>query len=86
MENHKVTIDNRKIMTVTDIKEIDSFDEGEIRASLNEGGIVIKGRELNVRVLDLEEGRLVVEGHMDSFMYVKVKEKGGKSVFARILK
>lgn len=33
MENHSVQIDNREKMTITDIREIDSFDEEEIRAS-----------------------------------------------------
>ena len=27
VENHSVTIENRETLTVTDIKEIDSFDE-----------------------------------------------------------
>lgn len=37
MENHTVMIDNRETITVTDIKEIDSFDEDEVRATLSKG-------------------------------------------------
>ena len=43
MENHSVQIDNREKMTITDIREIDSFDEEEIRASLRQGAMVIRG-------------------------------------------
>ena len=41
MENHVVTIDNRQRISITDISEIDSFDEEEIRASLNDGAMII---------------------------------------------
>lgn len=37
MQNHVVSIDNREKMTITEIAEIDSFDEEEIRVNLKEG-------------------------------------------------
>lgn len=86
MESHSVTIDNRITTTITDIKEIDSFDEDEVRATLNKGAMIIKGKGLNIQSLDLTEGRAVISGTVDSLMYVKVKEKGEKGFFAKILK
>lgn len=53
MENHSVQIDNREKMTITDIREIDSFDEEEIRASLRQGAMVIRGEDLHIHMLDL---------------------------------
>lgn len=86
MENHSVTIDNREKTTLTDIKEIDSFDEEEIRATLNKGAMVIKGERLNIQMLDLAEGSAVISGTVNSLMYVKVKEKGEKGFLAKIIK
>ena len=86
MESHSVMIDNRITTTITDIKEIDSFDEYEVRATLNKGAMIIKGKGLNIQSLDLTEGRAVISGTVDSLMYVKVKEKGEKGFFAKILK
>lgn len=86
MENHTVTIDNREKTTITDILEIDSFDEAEIRATLKRGAMIIKGEKLHIQVLDLQEGRAVITGTVNSLMYVKVKEKGEKGLMARILK
>lgn len=86
MENHSVTIDNRKKLTITDVKEIESFDEDEIKATLTGGGMIVKGEDLNVQLLDLEEGKAVISGRINSLMYVKVKEKGGKGFIARIMK
>lgn len=86
MENHSVTIENREKTTITDILEIDSFDEEEIRATLTKGAMIIKGEKLNIQVLDLTEGRAVIEGTVNSIMYVKVKEKGEKGFLAKIIK
>ncbi len=86
MENHKITIDNRIKTTITDIVEIDSFDEAEIRATLKEGAMIIKGEKLNIQMLDLQEGTAVIAGTVSSLMYVKVKEKGEKGFIARIIK
>lgn len=86
MENHSVTIDNREKTTITDILEIDSFDEAEIRATLKRGAMVIKGEKLHIQILDLQEGRAVITGTVNSLMYVKVKEKGEKGFLAKIMK
>lgn len=86
MENHKVTIDNRIKTTITDILEIDSFDEEEIRATLKHGAMIIKGEKLNIQSLDLQEGTAVIGGTINSLMYVKVKEKGEKGLLAKIMK
>ena len=81
-----VTLENREKTTITDIREIDSFDEQEIRATLNTGAMVIRGEKLHIQVLDLNEGKAVISGRVDSLIYVKAKEKGEKSIIARILK
>ena len=86
MENHVVTIDNRHRMSVTDISEIDSFDEEEIRASLNDGAVIIKGEKLHIQTLDLAAGKAEITGIIDSLMYVKVREKGDRGFLAKIMK
>ena len=86
MENHVVTIDNRQKMSVTDISEIDSFDEEEIRASLNDGAVIIKGETLHIQTLDLAAGRAEITGIINSLMYVKVREKSDRGFLAKIMK
>ncbi len=86
MENHTVNINNRQMITITDVKEIDSFDEDEVRATLKEGAMIIKGNKLHMQLLDLKECKAVIAGRIDSLMYVKVREKGEKSLFARLMK
>lgn len=86
MENHKVTIENRELTTISDIIEIDSFDEEEIRATLKKGAIIIRGTNMNIQKLDLQTGEVIIAGIINSLMYVKVKEKGEKNLLAKIMK
>ena len=86
MENHKVIIENRMQTTITDIVEIDSFDETEIRAALKQGAMIIKGEKLNIQMLDLQEGTAAIGGTINSLMYVKVKGKGDKGIIAKLIK
>ena len=86
MENHTVTIDNRESLKMTDIVDIDSFDEEEIRATLQKGAMIIKGEKLHIRQLDLAEGRAEISGVINSLMYVKVREKGEGSFISKLIK
>lgn len=86
MQNHVVSIDNREKMTITEIAEIDSFDEEEIRVNLKEGNMVIKGMGLNIKSLDLDEGTALITGKMDSVIYLKVKDKSDKGLLAKLMK
>ena len=86
MDNHKVTIENREITTITDVAEVDSFDESEIRATLRNGAVIIRGEKMNIQKLDLQEGEAMIAGRIDSLMYVKTREKGEKGLLAKILK
>lgn len=84
MEKHNVTIENREKITVTAVESIGTFDEGEVCAELTEGRIVIKGKGLNIRLLDLEKGVTVIDGEVDSVTYGGKKSEG--SFMRKLLK
>ncbi len=78
MENHYITLENREKITISNVLDVDAFDEDNLWANLKDGGIELTGEKLNIEKLDLEEGLLVVSGKINSFSYTdkKVKEKG----------
>lgn len=86
MENHMITIDNREKMTITDVADIANFDEEEICAELKNGGLLIKGRQLHIQMLDLAEGKAVITGELDSLAYTQKKDKSEKGLLRKILK
>ena len=75
MENHHVGIDNRERVTITQVADVDAFDEAVLWANLKEGSIEITGQHLNMEKLDLEEGLLVVTGQICSLTYTDKKGK-----------
>lgn len=86
MENHIITIDNRERITITEVADIDNFDEQEIRADLTSGGLIIKGKGLHIQMLDLADGKAVITGEIDSLGYTQKKDKADKSLLRKILK
>lgn len=86
MENHVITIDNREKITVTEVADIDNFDEEEICANLTSGGLLIKGKGLHIQQLDLSEGKAVITGEITSLAYTQRKDKSEKGLLRKILK
>ena len=79
MENHYITLENREKITISQVLDVDAFDEDNLWANLKDGGIELTGEKLNIEKLDLEEGMLVVSGKISSLSYTdkKKKETGG---------
>ena len=84
MEKHSVTIENREKIIITDVISLDTFDEEEVCADLNEGGIIIKGRKMHIQQLDLETGTAVIMGEISAVTYVQKKK--GKGRICKFLK
>lgn len=86
MENHLITIDNRQKISISEVSDIDNFDEEEIRANLKEGGLIIKGKGLHIQRLDLAEGVAVITGEVNALTYTQGAKQGGKGLLKKILK
>ena len=83
MENHRVEIQNRERITITQVTDVDAFDENTLWANLQEGGIELTGSDLHIEKLDLQEGVLIVRGKMDSLSYTDRKGSAKKSLMER---
>ncbi len=84
--SHSLLIDDRQRITITDVEDVASFNEQTIMISSKSGNISIKGEDLHVLKLDLEEGKIVIEGTINSATYLEKKDKKEKSWFSRIFK
>lgn len=84
MENHHIGIDNRERITITQVADVDAFDEAVLWANLKEGSLEICGEKLNIEKLDLEQGILIVTGKMESLTYTDKKMKGSGSFLRKL--
>ena len=85
--SHKLTLDNRKEVLLTGVKDVVSFDEKEILLQTSEGRLQIRGCQLHVKGLDLEKGEAVLAGHVDSLVYLsKDSPKKEEPLFTRLFR
>ncbi len=66
---HEICLKDRRSMTVSGVKEILSFDDQSVRIMTVGGEVEIDGDGLRVKVLDVERGCVVLEGHIDGINY-----------------
>lgn len=84
---HKILLIDRKLLTVSGVKKVNSFDPKEVVLDTVKGGLIIKGQELGVKNLNLEQTEVEIEGQIDLFQYSTSRSKASsKGVWERIFK
>lgn len=76
---HQIKLTNRKNGTISGVVDVLSFDENEILLDTVEGRLIIRGKNLHVGRLQLEEGEVDMDGEVESMVYSSKgqKEKSG---------
>ena len=80
---HNVSLEGRGKLTVTGVRDVESFDEGLIVLDTVRGVLLVHGRDLHLQLLSLEGGQAVVDGLVDSLVYEETRKNGG--LFSRLL-
>lgn len=78
-ERHTVIVEERKRVIAEGVRQVDTFTDKEIRADTGLGYLVLKGEGLNITDLNLESGRLVVEGKFEALSYAEEKSVGRRA-------
>lgn len=64
-----LTMEKREKAVLTGVTDVERFDESEIVLHTHGGRLVLTGTGLHVAALQLEEGRLLVDGAIDGAVY-----------------
>jgi sporulation protein YabP len=84
---HSVTIEKRESISVSGVIDVISFDEESIISETELGIIIIRGVNLHVKRINLENGELSVTGEIDGITYENPGTAGkGKSFMGRLFK
>lgn len=73
---HNAVIENRERMSLTGVAAVESFNEREVKLTLDQGGMTIYGQGLHMNKLNLEDGQLSLEGIIEGLEY-SGKPQGG---------
>jgi sporulation protein YabP len=89
MADHTLYMSDCKIMELTGVSSVNTFDEEQIILETRKGHLAIVGSNLHITSLNLEEGKVAIQGDIVNMEY---KPEGasfkarGKNILTRLLK
>ena len=73
---HKLTLNERRQLTMTGVTEVVSFDETAVVLNTSLGTMLIQGRELKLKTLSLDGGQVAVDGVVTALNYEEPRQRG----------
>jgi len=88
---NRLELTGRRLLVLDGVEQVGTFDEKEISLATNMGFLLLKGEGMHITELNLEKGKLTVEGLISLMQFVEGKSiKGakdkGKNILNRIFK
>lgn len=77
--NQNIIIENREKISVTGVIDIHSFDDELVIAQTDLGILTVKGDDLKMNKLNLENNELIIEGKIIAVAYSDINSNGKKS-------
>lgn len=81
-----IILENRRKITVSGVGDVGSFDEEAVSLYTEEGMLSIKGEDLKINKLSLEEGEVIIEGRIDAMQYSDEEKTTGTSFLKKLFK
>ena len=71
---HKLTLNERKSLTMTGVTEVLRFDETAVVLRTTLGLLTVQGQDLKLKTLSLEGGQVAVDGQIFALVYEEPRE------------
>lgn len=87
-KDHKLVLINQEQLELTGISRVESFNPEEILLETQLGLVAIKGEDLDIRNLNLEQGVVEIDGLVTDIIYTgeKTDALSKKGFIARLFK
>jgi len=69
-KNQNILVEDRNRITITGVEQVESFNDNTIILKTIKGGMIIKGENLNVDKLNLDDGNVKISGIINGINYV----------------
>ena len=66
---HSLELHDRRVMRVTGVNDVDSFDENQIKLFTESGELLVCGEQLHVNEMSVGSGSLTIEGSISAVVY-----------------
>lgn len=74
---HKLTLNERKKLTMTGVTEVVSFDDTAVVLQTNLGTLEVQGQELKLKTLSIDGGQVAVDGQISALIYEEPRTERG---------
>lgn len=76
-EPHELRLDNRAKLTVSGVREVESFDEAAVALHTVRGLLIVHGAQLRLQSLSTDGGQIAITGQIDTLSYETEQKRGG---------
>lgn len=82
---HNLVLEDRRLLMVSGVSDVDSFDEETVIVFTDSGELTVRGSDLHINRLSVEMGELTVEGRISALVYSEDTPKNG-GFFSRVFR
>ena len=83
---HDISLNMRKHLDITGVKDVVSFDEQSVIVTTVCGEMTVEGKDIRIGVLDTERGIVSLDGTVDAIFYSNADENKKQGLFGKLLK
>lgn len=85
-KRQEVRMMNRKLLDISGVLNVESFDSEEFLLETECGFLSIKGQNLHIKNLSLEQGLVSIEGYVNELIYMDSTQGKSKGLFGKLFK
>ncbi|TQS75331.1 sporulation protein YabP [Ornithinibacillus gellani] len=85
-KDHMLKINNRKLLEISGVREVDSFDNEEFLLETVMGYLIVRGQNLQLKNLDVGDGIVSIKGKIYEIAYVDEQQEKAKGFFSKLFK
>ncbi len=85
IRTHSVHIDGRELVSISAVKDVESFNDEEVQLVTDAGDLRIEGNGLHITRLSLDDGQVIIEGEILALEYAESAEQRG-NLFSRMFR
>lgn len=85
--DHDVVMRGRKLLEITGVKQVESFDNEEFLLETSMGFLAIKGQNLQMKNLDVDKGLVSIKGRIFELIYIDEQHgEKAKGFFSKLFR
>lgn len=85
-QSHRIVMEGRKKVEVSGVLDLLVFDETEVVMETSEGMLSIRGANLHMGSLNLDQGQVGLAGEIAELVYDDVSSKPKSSLMSRLFR